>query len=259
MYLALASPIAYPLTYEDFWTLRGLGDVTAGEVGSVGASAVQIANIATSNEPVSTQVESSIGAGLLAAAPFAGPAAPFLAVAGVVAEMLAKFGVGSGCGSTCVLSTQYANQAEAALGQNIATYFSLPAPRTQSQQQAAETIYASVWSDLVQQCGSPPLAGTTAGQHCISDRQQGSCAYKQTATSSLIQYPGEPQPGECWNWYSGYYQPIAEDPVVPDTPTQAVGSAVSSVESAFSSLTSSSTGLLLLGGVVLVALAMVLK
>ena len=239
MYVESMAPVAYFYPW-------GLGDVTPGEISGAGSAAANIAQLATSNAPVSTQIEGSIGAGLLAAAPFSGPAAPFLAVAGVVAELLAKFGVGSGCGSTCVLSSEYANQAEAALQQNINTYFALPAPRTQSQQQAAETIYASIWSDLVQQCGSSPLAGTDAGKRCISDRAQGSCAYKQTGTPS---YPGAPAMGACWNWYLAYFAPIAADPVIPDTTTSAVTSALTS-------LTGSSGGtLLLLGAAALVALA----
>src|SRR5215469_8532482 len=39
------------------------------------------------------------GSVLLTAAPFAGPAAPFLAIAGGVAELLGAIGIGRGCGT----------------------------------------------------------------------------------------------------------------------------------------------------------------
>src|SRR5580700_8858618 len=90
-------------------------------------------------------IESSVGSSLLAAAPLSGPAAPFVALAGSIAELLAKFT--NGCGQPCLLSTEYANQAEALLQQNIATYFcppdgdcsdfSITTPRSQTAQAAA--------------------------------------------------------------------------------------------------------------------------
>ena len=186
----------------------GLGALTAQQGASVGSAAVQIGQLAASGAPLSTQIEGSIGAGLLAAAPFAGPAAPFLAIAGAAADLLATFGVGSGCGQTCVLSTAYANKAESVLGQNIAQYFALPTPRSATAQAAALTIFDAIWTDLEAQCGAAPLVSTTAGQACISDRQAGACKWKQPA--SAVPSWGTPAAGECWNWFNGYRDPIAE-------------------------------------------------
>lgn len=145
----------------------------------------------------STQVETAVGSSLLTAAPFSGPAAPFLAVAGGMAELLAMFGVGSGCGDSCVLSSAYANKAESVLQQNLTTYMGLPTPRSCVAQTTALNIFDTIWSDLVAQCSNPQLG--TAGKNCISDRQRGACHY------------GSQSAGTCWNWFIGYRDPIAND------------------------------------------------
>jgi hypothetical protein len=117
----------------------------------------------------------------------------------------------SGCGQSCVITSNWANQAEALLKKNLAAYQALPTPRAQSAQAAYLANFDSVWNYLVQECSAPSLG--TAGQHCISDRQAGGCHYKAN--------------GQCWNWFVGYRDPIANDPnVVPDTAAQTVTSAV---------------------------------
>lgn len=117
-----------------------------------------------------------------------------------------------GCGQTCIVTSQWANQAEDLLKQNISAYFSLPAPRTYSQQQAALNNFEVVWARLQQLCGQQGTGD--AGVRCITDRQAGSCKWRQTSDSQLLQYPGEPGPGQCWNWINGYRDPIANDPNV---------------------------------------------
>jgi len=204
-----------------------MGVSTAGEIAIVGGGAASIASVAMSNLPTSTKIESSIGTSLLTAAPFTGPAAPFVAVAGVAMELLATFGVGSGCGNSCVLSSQYANQAESIFQQNITTYFSLSAPRDSAAQAAALRVFDSIWTDLVTQCSNPSLG--TAGKNCISDRQSGACKWKATADSP---WPGGPAQGACWNWFNAYRDPIANDPnVVADSVSSIASSAVSELAS----------------------------
>jgi len=162
------------------------------------------------------------------------------AIAGV-AMAVAYFIKNSGCGITCVETSDWANQVEPYLQQNIAAYFALPVPRSQSQQQAALNVFDTVWARLQQLCGQPGTGN--AGVRCISDRQSGACTWKQTTTSPLLKYPGEPQPGACWNWYNGYRDPIANDPnVVSDS--QAAAMAVTSPSGA------SFLPLLLIGGLV---------
>ena len=114
----------------------------------------------------------------------------------------------SGCGQTCVETSQWANQAEGYLEKNISQYFAIQPPRPQSVQQIAMANFQAIWNQLVQLCSQPGLG--TAGQRCISDRQDGACKWKATAP----QYPGGPALGACWNWWNGYYYPIANDPNV---------------------------------------------
>lgn len=224
----------------------GIGDATS-ELNSIAGSIQNIFKLGTSGAPTSTQIEGSVGSALLAAAPLSGPAAPILAAAGAVSDMLAQFGVGSGCGATCVESTQYANAAESALQENINAYFSIPAPRSTADQQLALSNYEQVWNDLVAQCRNPQLG--SAGQRCISDRQAGACTWHQTTTPPW----GTPVQGACWNWDSGYRAPIANDPDVSD-PTAALANATGGTTGVLSS-SSSWLPIALIGGLLVLGLA----
>lgn len=128
------------------------------------------------------------------AVPFIGPA---LAGATLLISSLIK---NSGCGQTCVITSQWANQAAQALQQNLDAYRAMPTPRPRSAQQLAIQNFDQIWQTLVQQCSQPNLGD--AGKRCISDRQQGACHYKDN--------------GQCWNWFVGYRDPIANDPNVVD-------------------------------------------
>lgn len=173
--------------------------------------------------PSGSQYISAAGGSLLAAAPFTGPAAPFVAAAGAIADIIASFGVGSGCGATCVQSSNFANQCAAALQQNLSTYLALPTPRAKSAQAAAENNFMTLWNWLTssQACGNPSLG--SAGQRCISDRQRGACTWKNN--------------GQCWDWFIGYYDPIANDPnTYDDSITASATGTVSTIGTDLSSL-----------------------
>lgn len=226
--------------YRPYRSLTGMSDVTPGQIGAGAGAATSIISTDTNpNVATSTKIESSIGAGLLQAAAYTPPPANVaLAIAGAAAEMLAAFGVGSGCGQSCILSTKYANAHEDLFRQNIQGYFS--GPRYKSQQQFALQVFDAIWADLVQQCGQVSLG--TAGQNCISDRQQGACKWKATADSP---WPGGPKQGQCWNWFNAYRDPIAADIPNPDPPAaDSAGGALSSFASSVSGL----SPLLLIGG-----------
>jgi hypothetical protein len=187
---------------------RGMGDSsstasTVGAVGSATSAAVTAALVA---------------AHLTSAVPIVGPA---IAAATIAVALIIK---NSGCGQTCIETSQWANQASTALDQNISAYFGVPAPRTQSQQAAALANFDAIWARLAQLCGDPSTGN--AGKRCISDRQAGACTWKALPPA----WPGEPAAGACWNWFNAYRDPIANDTVVPDP--------VSSVEGAASSLAS---------------------
>jgi hypothetical protein len=131
-------------------------------------------------------------------------------------------GVIEGCGSSCEVTTQWANQVEAALQQNIAAYFALPIPRSPADQAAALANFQTGWDALVQNCGNTSLG--TAGVDCIQDRESGACHWTQPASS--VPAWGTPAAGACWNWWNGYHDPIANDPNVAATaPTIAAATA----------------------------------
>ena len=232
-----------------YYFTGGLGDVTPQQIGGSAQGAVAGAATILGSGGGSKYL-SGTGAQLLAAAPFTPPpAGVILAVAGAALEFLGAMGVGSGCGQKCVLSTTYANKAEALFRQNCDAYFSYPAPRTVTQQQEALTVFDAIWTDLTQQCGVASLGDP--GKRCITDRQAGACTWKQTGQSP---WPGGPAVGECWNWFNAYRDPIANDPVVPDTITSSVSDAATSIESLFGGSGSSSmVPLLLVAGLVALA------
>ena len=128
--------------------------------------------------------------------------------------------INSGCGQSCVITSNWANQAEALLKQNLAAYQALPTPRAESAQAAYVANFDKVWQYLVQECSSPSLG--TAGKNCIADRQSGACHYHDVT-------------GQCWNWFTGYRDPIQNDPnVVPDA-AASVASGGSAVAGAIAS------------------------
>jgi hypothetical protein len=224
---------------------RGLGTATqtaqevqiGGSVAASGASAI-LGSIAASGG----SVLGLTGAALTAAIPIVGAA---LAAATLVVQYLVA---NSGCGQTCIETSSWANQAAAALQKVMDAYFALPAPRTQSQQALAVANFNTIWAQLQQACGQPGTGN--AGVKCISDRQAGACTWKQAYAPV---YPGEPNIGECWNWFNGYLGPIQADPVVADTVTSDVSSLATSVSGDIASIfgTSSALPLLIIAGLAL--------
>ena len=173
-------------------------------------------------------------------------AVPVIGAALMGATMLVQYLVAnSGCGQTCIVTSQWANQAAAALQQVMDSYFALPSPRTQAQQAVAIANFQTIWNTLQQQCGQPGTGN--AGVRCITDRQAGACTWKQKYAPT---YPGQPNIGECWDWFNGYLAPIQQDPVVPDSTTSVSGS----IDSVLAGGTSSPAFLPLVGIAALVAL-----
>ena len=211
-----------------------------GTIAASGATAI-LGSIAASGG----SVLGLTGAALSAAVPIVGAA---LAAATILVQYLVA---NSGCGQTCIETSSWANQAAAALQKVLDGYFANPAPRTQAQQALAIANFNTIWAQLVAACGQPGTGN--AGVRCISDRQAGACTWKQKYAPV---YPGEPNIGECWNWFSGYLNPIQQDPGVPD-PDPTAASIASSVSGSISSLFQNADGstsmlpILLLGGLAL--------
>ena len=235
-----------------YYYTGGFGDVTPGQIGGSAqgeaAGAMQIIGAKTVGGKIA-------GAGemMMASAPFAGPFAGFVMIGGAVVMIAGKIiefvGWGDGCGQNCILTSDWANQAETLLRQNIDAYFSSPI-RNQSTQDAALGGFDAIWGQLANACGNTKLGG--AGIRCTGDRERGACHFKQTGESP---WPGGPKLGECWNWFAAYRDPIANDPdVVPDSmiDTSSVGAAVDSLFGGSLS-SSSAVPLLLVAGLVALA------
>jgi hypothetical protein len=213
MYAAAANPLYAPGAVRfPSWGL-GVASQTGQLALSAGSTAASSAvSIAVATGAIAGPVGAAIGAGIALAA---------LAIEAIM---------NSGCGQTCIVSTQFANQANAALQQNIEAYFALPVPRSYANQQAALANFDRFWAWLQTQCGNPQLG--SAGQRCITDRQAGACTWKQPA--SEVPAWGVPPAGSCWNWFNGYRDPIANDPnVVPASQADVVGAAASSALAPF--------------------------
>ena len=181
---------------------------------AIGTSAASLAS--------ATGVLAPIAAGLGVSVPVLGAIiGGGIMAAGAVIDAI----MNSGCGQTCITTTSFANQANAALQQNIEAYFALPVPRPRSAQVAALGIFDQFWQWLQGQCGNAALGN--AGVRCITDRQAGACTWKQPASS--VPPWGTPPAGSCWNWFNGYRDPIANDSNVYDDSSQLASAADTSV------------------------------
>jgi hypothetical protein len=182
-------------------SLSGFGATTqqlaaSGLTAGAGAAAAYAATTAALSSAAAAGTTASLAS---LAIPWVGPA---IAIATLAIALIEN----SGCGQTCIVSTQFANQADAAMQQNIQAYFGQPI-RYASSQQAALANFDHFWAWLQTQCSNSQLG--TAGQRCISDRQAGACTWKQPAAS--VPPWGTPAAGACWNWFNGYRDPIAND------------------------------------------------
>jgi hypothetical protein len=225
----------YALSTNPYFRPEPLGlGITANSPGAAEGSSIASAAGATAGSIVGVLAQTGAIAGPVGAVIGAG--------IGLITTLVSALIANSGCGVTCVETSSWANQAEPLLLQNVQAYFAQPAPRSLSSQQAALANFDSVWETLQQQCSQ---AGTgDAGQRCISDRQSGACTWKQSSTSPLLAYTqyGEPATGSCWNWFSGYRDPIANDPDVTDDSSSALAmGAVDTTANVLSSLGISSS------------------
>ena len=228
------------------YVATGFGDVVSatrnvqigGSLAASGASAV-LGSIAASGG----SVLGLTGAALSAAVPIVGAA---LASATMLVQYLVA---NSGCGQTCIITSQWANKAAEALQQNSDAYFALPSPRTEAQKALAVANFKTIWGQLEQLCGQPDVGD--AGKRCISDRQAGACTWRQAYAP---RHPGEPAIGECWNWWNGYLAPIEADPTVPD-PTP-MSQASDTVEAVLGGDDSKLLPALLVGGLLVAAVAL---
>jgi hypothetical protein len=88
-------------------------------------------------------------------------------------------------------------------------------------QVAALNTFDTAWQALQQACGNPQLGA--AGQRCISDRQAGACTWKASAggwqaDGTYKMWGAAGSGSDCWNWFIGMRDPIANDPNVQPDP-----------------------------------------
>jgi hypothetical protein len=152
------------------------------------------------------------------------------------------------------------NQAETFVRQNLAAWLALsPAQKTYESQQAALINFDNVWNQVLKACGTGQYG--TAGTNCIGDRQQGACHYQVAPGPGCT--PAEPNcwvrnsdgtwslsangPAgsgtACWNWFTGYRDPIANDPQV--------GANAAAVNSGTASSSGTTPAASMMGGAVL--------
>jgi len=163
------------------------------------------------------QDAATVGSALLSTAAYTGPAAPFVAVAGAVADIVSLFGPNP----NNTYTTEVVNQVEADVMQpNLAAWEALaPADKTDTNQQAAEQNFDNGWNYVLQACGQPALG--SAGTSCIADRQRGG----------------------KFDWFAAYLDPIQNDPQVAINDAAAASNPLSSIGSAVSSLLPSGSSL----------------
>ncbi len=227
MYISSAYPSRLPARRPPvlYRRSRGVGDYTLPTstqiVGGATAGAETGAATAMSS---GSNVAGAVAGGLLAVAPFTGPAAPFVAAAGAIVALAAK--IFAGCGQTCVLATQYADQAGNGFDQILSLYYAQPV-RTVSMQQAALQAVQQITSWLQQACSNPTLGA--AGQRCISERLTPTGSPPGCVTGyGAPMTAGDPgyASGQGCNVYTYYINRIAGDTaVVPDSAVVASSSA----------------------------------
>lgn len=150
--------------------------------------------------------------GLVTAAGLAPLAGPIGLAVGAVLALLGILGVGGGCGESCIAASNDANSVEAALKANLQAFLS-----GQIDQATALGNFNALWLQLQQLCAQ---IGGSAGQNCISDRQEGACHYQtspggwsQDASGWKYSAPGPNGSGSaCWSWFTGYRDPISTAP-----------------------------------------------
>lgn len=239
------SPWMYggPWAAQTLAGLRGLGQSPSStqvvqQVGGIASGAVGAI------PGVGASVGSILGISATAAIPIVGAV-----IAGVTIGIVAL--MNSGCGQTCIQTSSYANQVTNLMSQNLHGYLALPAPRTYAQQQAALANFDAMWNWLQQVCGQPSMGN--AGVRCIQNQQPGSCPLKvssfgwqQNADGSWTYHENGPSGSgtNCWNYFLGFRDPIANDPTVTSGPdlVTAAGGTSTAVSPATGNPTTPSTG-----------------
>jgi hypothetical protein len=183
-----------------------------------------IASVAATGIATTTSILGALGSTMTVlglALPVVGAAIGALVAVGIAVANMFK-----GCGQTCIAATNLANQADALMVQNVTAYTSSTV-RYASMQTAALNTFDTTWAALQQACGNSQLGA--AGQRCITDRQEGACTWKASqggwnSDGTFTPWGPAGSGDECWNWFVGMRDPIANDPFVQPDPTSSTAS-----------------------------------
>jgi hypothetical protein len=214
-----AMRIGYGPNAAEFYAQLYRIPVSPRGMGALGQSSSMISEIATTGAATTVTILHALSIGLFASGPITAAIGGLIAVGGLIASMF------HGCGQTCVVATQDANKIGALLDQNQQAYMSAPV-HYKSLQQAALNNITTLMAALQQACGDPALG--KAGQRCISER-----LVRRSCPSTLDDSNMGGGKIPFCDYYSVFYDPIANDPnVVPDpAPASSSGTAVSSTAS----------------------------
>ena len=205
---------------------RGFGQMSAGETAaSIAGQGAALTASVLSGVSIATTVAAGGTAATATVLGISALVVPVIgaAIAGLIAIGIALANAFKGCGQTCILATQYANQVEAILKQNLQTYINSPV-RTVSMQTAAVNNYNTAIAALEQACGQAQLG--SAGKNCIDERvNASSCQWKASpggwsgsCPGSYTGYGASGSGSACVNWVVLYLDPIQNDPCVqPDS------------------------------------------
>lgn len=210
---------------------------------AIGAGVALAPVIAGALSSTATVASATGLAPMLTAIGVSGPLAPFVAAGIAVALPVFKLikSMAAGCGETCIATSNWANQAAAALEDIKSKYFAQKV-RTRSSQNYTLQIIDQIFEELRALCSKPETGD--AGRRCISERlvRGVRAGYCDTAN------PPAP-PGEC-NWLVFYRDPVANDTgVVEDA---ALDDSIFGSGAGSGAVSSMAVPLVLLGGAALV-------
>jgi hypothetical protein len=191
--------------------ISGLGQQGSPDAGTIAAMAAQGA--ATTGVILSALASPTLAV-LAPEFAIAGPIGAAVAAGVEVGLLIAN--IFSGCGQTCVLASDAANQVGAALVKNNDAYWGAPTHYYSMQQATLNNVLTGIKA-LQAYCGQPQLGD--AGKRCISERlvRGGTAPWCPTSTG-------------CDYW-SVFYDPVAADPnVVPDPVIDSATGTVQGVE-----------------------------
>ncbi len=234
------APTRYAQPWQRYY--GGMGDA-AQSVSTVSSIGTPVLTGALAANAAATAAATGSAATILGMAPALAIPIIGAAIVGVTIAIVAI--LRSGCGQTCIITSQWANQAEDLLKKNLQAYLALPTPRPRSAQNTAISNFNVIWAKLQELCGQQGTGD--AGVRCITDRQRGACKWKDAQ-------------GQCFNWFSGYLDPIANDPHMADDSVSAqVSQAASSAWSAIAGGSDGASALpLVLGAGLILAAVMLL-